>query len=712
MTKKMNRKIIIVFLSALLLAIPALMSACGSEPALSKAAPKAVGGILDLSDWDFEESGIVDLDGEWEFYWNDLVLSSDFNSGSYPQMSGYIDVPRSWNKYTIGDSQLSGHGYASYRLTIMTGENGARSLGLKLPRMFTSYSVWADDMLLASNGKVSDSINTAVPQYRPQIVTHKPEGNRIELIVHISNYSHRSGGMLEGIKLGTEGQIISTRERQLALELFLFGCLAIIGIYHIVLFIFRKKNLTPLYFGLYCLLIAVRTIFVGEIFITQLFPDFNWEIQHKIQTSMFYIGVPVFVMFLDSVFPEEFPKWPLKMAKVAGICFTSVVILTPVRIFTVVNPAYQLITFMLVLILLYTMVMACIRKRTGAAVITAGGFFFLLTVISDMLFLSTPFNDYSSTLLRSILKSGNLSSAGLIVLTFTQSIVLAMNTSKAYTQVEEVTEKLMVADRQKNELLATLEEKVRERTLELESSNTELEKAYHELSLLEKARKDMLTNISHDLKTPMTMIQGYSEAIIDGMFSTQREQREYLKLIQSKIATLSRLTDDLSELSRLESRRIKLDIQTVSISSVLARAESRFKYDIEKAGLSFSVNIHDAPEGSVDIDINRLDRVFSNLIYNAVKYTSEGGIKVSAFIEDDYAVFQVSDTGTGVMPEDLPYIFDRFYTASKSRSSSQNSSGLGLAIAKEIIEYHEGKIWAEGRPGDGSSFFFKLKTAG
>jgi len=281
----------------------------------------------------------------------------------------------------------------------------------------------------------------------------------------------------------------------------------------------------------------------------------------------------------------------------------------------------------LVLNVVYAMILACFRKRTGALLIMLGGVFFILTTINDMLFLSVPFNDYDFIFLRNIIKSGNLSSAGLIALTFSQAVVLAMNSSRAYTQIEEVSEKLLIVDNQKNELLSTLEQKVKERTLELEQSNNELEKAYRDLSLLEKARRRMLTNISHDLKTPMTMIQGYTEAILDGMFNTEEEQREHLKLILSKITGLSQLTDDLSELSRLESRQVKLDLQPARISEIMEKVESKFRYDVEMAGLDFSVDTRGISNELVDVDMGKLDRVFSNLIYNALKYTSKGEIK-------------------------------------------------------------------------------------
>jgi signal transduction histidine kinase len=247
-----------------------------------------------------------------------------------------------------------------------------------------------------------------------------------------------------------------------------------------------------------------------------------------------------------------------------------------------------------------------------------------------------------------------------------------------------------------------LEYKVKERTLELE-------KALEDLRRTENSRKRFLTNISHDLRTPMTLILGYSEAITDGMANSKKDVDKYLKLIQSKIHALSRMADDLFELCQLESRNRKLDLAKISLSSLFAKIENKYRYDVEKAGLQFTLKAPENSEYYFEIDFNRIDRVFSNLIYNAIKFSQDGEICVSCHILANEAIFAVSDKGAGISEEDLPNLFDRFYTASPPRNSSKKSSGLGLAIAKEIVEYHGGSIWVESKPGQGSTFHFNLK---
>lgn len=413
-------------------------------------------------------------------------------------------------------------------------------------------------------------------------------------------------------------------------------------------------------------------------------------------------------MFINSIFPSEFPKRVLKVSQILGVLFSLLVLITPARIFNVVNPIYQLIVAATIIFVVYSLIMACIKKRKGAFAITLGGIIFIITAINDLLFLSVPFNDYNIPFLKSIIVTGNLSSFGLIILVLSQSLILAMNFSRAFSQVEEMSEKLISVDKQKDILLSSLESKVKERTLELEQSNIELEKAFNDLSRMEQSRRRLFTNISHDLRTPLTLIQGYSEAILDDVVNNKEDQHKYLKLINNKITSLTRLTDDLFELSQLESRHKKFNFDLVNISTLMLKIENKYRYDVENAGLTFIIEGPKNLDVFINIDTRQFERVFSNLIYNAIKYTNSGKITVSCNINNDKALFKISDTGCGIPEQDLPYIFERFYITSKSRNSSLKSSGLGLAIAKEIMEYHGGEIWAESTLNQGSSFCFTI----
>lgn len=246
------------------------------------------------------EESVVLLDGQWEFFWNRLIDPGKVEAASSTE---YIEVPSSWNKY-IGNEKQSGYGYATYRLQFKAAEN--IKLGLKIPRMFTAYKLWVNGELIATAGEVGKTREAMTPQYLPQVALFETQQGVSEILVQVSNFHHRSGGMLESIHLGGERQIVKLRDINLAGELIIFGSLICIGLYHLALFFFRKENISSLYFALFCILIGIRTLIVGERFFIYLFPDFSWEIAHKIQTLSFYLTVPLILMFFKSIYPQYF----------------------------------------------------------------------------------------------------------------------------------------------------------------------------------------------------------------------------------------------------------------------------------------------------------------------------------------------------------------------------------------------------------------------
>ncbi|MDR6551201.1 AAA family ATPase [Paenibacillus qinlingensis] len=242
-----------------------------------------------------------------------------------------------------------------------------------------------------------------------------------------------------------------------------------------------------------------------------------------------------------------------------------------------------------------------------------------------------------------------------------------------------------------------LESKVKERT--------------NELILMETSRRDLLSNISHDLGTPLTSIQGYVEAILDGVIHEPEEQKKYLSVVHMRIVGIQRLIMDLYQLSRLETKQFHFRLASTSCASAVRQLFAKYELDATNAGITYTLNmaLMNGQE-MLTVDMDRIEQVYANLIYNAIKFSSSGcAIDVHVEIrEEPYElVIRVCDTGVGISEEDLPHIFERFYKVSKSRSNS-GGSGLGLAIAKEIVQYHGGQIWAESRLGHGCTISFSL----
>jgi signal transduction histidine kinase len=226
--------------------------------------------------------------------------------------------------------------------------------------------------------------------------------------------------------------------------------------------------------------------------------------------------------------------------------------------------------------------------------------------------------------------------------------------------------------------------------------------------LLDKMRRDFVSSISHELRTPVTSIAGFLEALVDGVVQDEAERARYLGIVTDETRRLNRLIDDLFDYARMESGHMSLSMEKIDFSRLLEDVGDQLKPIALSTGISTELVVT-RPLPPVNGDRDRLRQVLLNLLNNAIQFTPAGGeISVGACVEDGFVQTDVSDTGTGIAPGDLPHIFDRFYKAGRRQSGKAGGTGLGLAIAKHIVEAHGGKIWASSRVGKGSTFSFTL----
>ena len=227
----------------------------------------------------------------------------------------------------------------------------------------------------------------------------------------------------------------------------------------------------------------------------------------------------------------------------------------------------------------------------------------------------------------------------------------------------------------------------------------------------ENNRKELISNISHDLKTPVTAIKGYVEGIIDGVADSPEKMDRYIKTIYTKASDLDKLIDELFLFSKLDLNKLPFDFQEINIKTYLEDCVDELSFDLEKNNISLSLKTEVINNPIVLVDIEKLKRVIINIVQNSSKYMDKekGKIEIILHEEKSELLIEIKDNGQGIDHKDIPYIFDRFYRTDISRNSSTGGSGLGLAIVKRIIEGHEGKIWAESEEGIGTSIFFTLK---
>jgi two-component system, OmpR family, phosphate regulon sensor histidine kinase PhoR len=238
-----------------------------------------------------------------------------------------------------------------------------------------------------------------------------------------------------------------------------------------------------------------------------------------------------------------------------------------------------------------------------------------------------------------------------------------------------------------------------------------------ETERVEKTRRDFIANVSHELRTPLTSIQGYSETLLDTIPDNGAPNREFLEIIRKNAARMSRLTEDLLTLARVESGETRFDPEPVSPGELLHDAEESFREIARTQGVDLQI-LEGQGSGTLEslppvlADREAIHQVFSNLIDNAMKYGRSGGrVELGAHVAQRGVEFYVRDFGAGISSEHLPRLFERFYRVDKARSRESGGTGLGLAIAKHIMRAHSGSIRAESELTRGSTFLFTLPTA-
>ncbi len=228
----------------------------------------------------------------------------------------------------------------------------------------------------------------------------------------------------------------------------------------------------------------------------------------------------------------------------------------------------------------------------------------------------------------------------------------------------------------------------------------------------EKDNKELLSNISHDLKTPITAIKGYVEGIRDGVADTPEKMDKYIRTIYNKATDMDKLIDELFLFSKLDSNSMNYSFAKLNLKDYFEDCVDDISLDLESRGISLAYYNH-VPEDTIIIaDPEQLKRVINNIVGNSVKYMESGRRgHIGIFIKDEpeFVQIEIQDNGKGIAKKELPHIFERCYRTDASRNSSKGGSGLGLSIAKKIIEEHGGKIWANSVEGEGTTMSFVLR---
>ena len=317
-----------------------------------------------------------------------------------------------------------------------------------------------------------------------------------------------------------------------------------------------------------------------------------------------------------------------------------------------------------------------------------------------------------STLLpRKMLR--NMILAFILVLVFTSILLTRWIQKGIFTPINQLNTAMQNIAEGNLEYMLTTEEKgeIGELYRNYEDMRLRLKESLDEKFEHEQKNKELVSNISHDLKTPITSIKGYVEGIMDGVADTPEKMNKYIKTIYDKANDMDRLINELTTYSGIDTNRIPYTFRRISVADYFGDCVEEVGLDLESKNIQLNYEDLVDPAEQIIADPEQLKRVINNIISNSVKYMNKekGVIDIRILDEVDAIRVEIEDNGMGIAAKDLPNIFERFYRTDASRNSSKGGSGIGLSIVKKIVEDHGGYIWATSKEGEGTCMHFVIR---
>ena len=658
-------------------------------PVLADDRPRVVDGLIDLSEWDFVKQGPVNLRGEYEFYWQQFLSSEDFLRINQTEHET-LRVPGEWNGKIVDGEAVGGYGYATYRLNIV---NSYRlPLALKVPDLGTTFRLYVDGQLLLQAGRPGTSRQSSIPEYNPSVVTFTPTSTRVEVILQISNYHHRLGGAWLPIYLGTPQQLITLRENQLARDLILFGAILILGLYNLVLFILRPDNRSSLFLGLFCLLLAIRQLMVGDRFMTRIVPDMTFEWYIRIEYLGWYLAGSSFMAFLNHIFPDERQKYASIIIHTLFAVGALIVALTPTWIFSFTVPVYQFITLAAMAYGTWILILSVMHRREGSSILLFAYAVFYLTTISDMLVNAGVFGNVL------------LLDLGLFVFVLCQSILISYRFTRAFETVET----------QRSQLAAT---NLKLRTQEKLRRDAEQESEALHQRIVQSEKMEAIGllagGVAHDLNNILSNTVTYPELALLDLPKDSPLAKPLEMTRQAGLRAAAVIQDMLTLARRGVVQREVLNVNQV-IDDYLQSVE--YKHLMSSIqGIEIDCQLAD---DLLNVEGSRvhIGKLVMNLVSNAAEAMPEGGrVSISTHNEEvrhrelfympikdgTYVVLSIEDDGIGIDPDDLDHLFEPFYT---TKVLGQSGTGLGMSVVWGVVYDHAGGIDVMSEQGVGTRF--------
>lgn len=654
--------------------------------------PKAVKGVIDLTAFQGSDEFALNLTGEWEFYWNKMLRPLDFEKGDIkPDLYG--NVPAYWTDYSENVVKDGRTGYATYRLRAILPAGFRKPLGVDLPVFDTSYDIYINGEYRGWNGIPGKSAEEARPEYRRVFFRYEPVSDTLDIIINVSNYSHRRGGFWLPMKIGTFSHVQKQLANGWAIQWSTISLLLGFSLFFFLFFLLNPREKVMAYFCLATTGLAIRPLFTSQFLIYTL-TDISWTWTIRLEYLGLYIVLLGWQWFAYELYPSKYFRL---FAIAITIFFASASVCTfflPVNLFSYTTLViYPTMLVLMAYSTLQSFFMFLKGRRIDIAYFIA---FFLLAVAG--------IHDIRVSLGKAEGTMNYLLTYAVVIFVFIQAALLLYRWVKSYQEKEKLQDELEFMNK-------NLELLVNERTQELKVRNEEIEQQSiriasqnKQLSETIQMKNKIFSVISHDLRTPVVnilyMLNLLKEKEYKEKYDTfANSSIQYAQLVIS-------LLENMLVWGRGQEDKIKYSPETRNLADIILTNLSIFKDTADKKEIS--VNFTQVGSSIAYFDKDLMDIIIRNLLSNAVKYTPRGG-RISILLRDRRAnegdtLLKICDNGIGISEAKQKNLFTSAEMISSPGTENEKGTGLGLKLCHELVLINKGTINVESREGEGSCF--------
>ena len=652
-------------------------SAQGFWPNSVLAQTTSPAGVLDLTSWSADNS--IPVSGPWQVIRGSIVEPGEFTQAYTGETATFPDRWHDDSENRFNPDWSAGFGSASYRLKLLLPTGGAQ-LALKLQTPYSSYEIWLNGSKVAANGTPTETPEGFQAFYLERIIP-LPQQAEVELVLLVSNFEHFAGGILRPPLLAKRLQLEQEATAYDLSYLFVLGAISALLVFQLAYFVRSLSSKAEWSHFWYCILLVVLIVRLATLTTMpfKLFPEFPHFSTKRLEYLTLFSSSAVYVTFLASMFPKEFPPLVRRLLYAASLPFILSVLALPVSTFTQLQDAFIIFALATLLYAQVAVLFAWRRKRHGAGAILLFTALFLFTAINDSLLYLHTVNVRPSSF-------PDLMPFGFLLLSVGYAIALSAQSRAVYEHAKSLAGEL-------RQLNITLDERVVTRTQEANAAKLAAEKSAAE-------KTNFISAASHDLRQPVHALNLFNQSL-----KHQVENDPALGKIAAKqqnlIGSLSEILETMLDASRLEAKTLTVTMKPVPLALFFEEIKAALHLTASQSGVELKV----VPCSlSIYADPKHFKRVITNLLVNAIKASTGGKVLLGARPSGDSVVIEVWDNGKGINTQDQSRIFDRYVQLAQKQSSGPAGLGLGLSIVADLCTLMNMPIDLWSQPGKGTRF--------